>query len=95
MSTTSPDPVDEMVTPGKLAQEWDTTEGALAQLRSRGRGPKFVKLGGGQGGRVLYRRSDIRAYLDANTVSRTGEQLALFPEPPREERRLSPVGKRD
>jgi hypothetical protein len=90
MSTTSPDPVDEVVTPSKLAQEWETTEAALAQLRSRGRGPKFIRAGAR---RILYRRSDIRAFLDARTVTRTGEQLALFDEPPRQERKLAPIGK--
>jgi hypothetical protein len=70
MAAKTIDPVDEMITPAKLAQEWETNEVSLAQQRYRGRGPKFVKLGA----RVMYRRSDIRAYLDANTVEQTGRK---------------------
>jgi predicted DNA-binding transcriptional regulator AlpA len=64
---TSAVPEDELLTPRELAEEMKRSEAALAQLRSRGLGPKYVKVGR----RVLYRRSDIRAYLDANTVSGT------------------------
>ena len=47
----------------------DITQGGLAQLRYRGNGPKFIKVGG----RVLYRWSDVNAYLDANTMTRTDD----------------------
>jgi hypothetical protein len=63
------DPTDELLTSTKLAEEWDTSEMALAQRRYRGDGPRFVKIGA----RVFYRRSDIRAFLDANTMQRTGD----------------------
>ncbi len=55
--------------PAEVAQVLRTTEGGLAQLRYRGNGPKFIKVGG----RVLYRWSDIYAYLDANTMNRTDD----------------------
>jgi hypothetical protein len=63
------DPVDELLTPAQVAQELHTTTGSLDALRYRGTGPKFVKVGP----RVLYRRSDLRAYLDARTMQRTGD----------------------
>jgi len=38
-------------------------------MRYRGIGPKFIKVGQ----KVLYRWSDVNAYLDANTVQRTDD----------------------
>lgn len=59
----------ELAEPGEVAQFLHQTEAALAQDRYRGTGPKFIK----HGRRVLYRWVDVYAYLDANTVERTGE----------------------
>jgi hypothetical protein len=55
--------------PTLVAAVLGTTEAGLAQMRYRGTGPRFVK----RGRRVLYRWSDVRAYLDANTVQRTDD----------------------
>ncbi len=52
------------------------SEGALAQHRYRGTGPKFIKLGRR---RVIYRWSDIYAYIDANTMTRTDDPRATAP----------------
>ena len=81
------DPADTILLPAQVAEMLFTTEASLAQMRSRGNGPKFVKMGS----RVLYRLNDIREFLDARTVTRTGEQLALFDEPPRQGRKLVPL----
>jgi hypothetical protein len=70
MAAKTVDPADEMITPAQLAQEWQTSEVSLAQQRYRGKGPRFVKLGA----RVMYRRTDIREYLDANTVEQTSRR---------------------
>jgi hypothetical protein len=70
MAAKTIDPADEMITPAQLAQEWQTSEVSLAQQRYRGKGPRFVKLGA----RVMYRRTDIREYLDANTVEQTSRR---------------------
>jgi predicted DNA-binding transcriptional regulator AlpA len=78
--------VDTILLPAQLAELLRTSEASLAQRRSRGNGPRFIKLGS----RVLYRLSDVHEWLDANTVTRTGEQLALFDERPAERRSLSP-----
>jgi hypothetical protein len=65
--------------PSQVAPVLDTTEAGLAQMRYRGTGPRFVK----RGRRVLYRWSDVRDYLDANTLQRTddprGVGVALIP----------------
>lgn len=47
-------------------------EGTLANLRVRGGGPKFLKLGRA----VRYSRSAIDAWLAAHEVSSTSEQAA-------------------
>lgn len=59
---------NDMATPKEVATALYTNEMALAQMRYRGTGPKFIK----RGSRVLYRWSDISAYLDAQTRERTG-----------------------
>lgn len=55
--------------PKQVAPVLGTTEDGLAQMRYRGTGPKFIRAGR----KVLYRWSDVRAYLDANTVQRTDD----------------------
>jgi hypothetical protein len=55
--------------PSQVAAALFTTEAGLAQMRYRGTGPRFVK----RGRRVLYRWSDVRDYLDANTCQRTDD----------------------
>ena len=60
----SPVVLDQLLTPPEHAKLRRTTVGALAQERFNGRGPKYIR----DGRRILYRASDIRAYLDANTV---------------------------
>lgn len=58
-----------VATPKEVAEYLHQTEDSLAQTRYRGTGPKFIK----HGRKVLYRWSDVYAYLDANTVQRTDE----------------------
>lgn len=50
--------------PADLARRWHVTSGHLANLRSGGTGPAFLKLGS----RVVYRVSDIEAYEAAARV---------------------------
>jgi hypothetical protein len=48
----------------QVAEYLGTTTGRLANLRSAGIGPAYVKVGSS----VRYRVEDIEAYVDANTV---------------------------
>jgi hypothetical protein len=57
--------------PPEVAAALGTSEAGLAQMRYRGTGPRFIK----RGSRVLYRWSDVRAYLDANTIGRTDDPV--------------------
>ncbi len=58
-------PAPEMATPPEVAEYLHTTPAALAQDRYLGRGVPYVK----HGRKVLYRWSDVHAYLAANTVN--------------------------
>lgn len=60
---------DDIAKPEQVAEALDTSLPGLAQMRYRGTGPKFVK----RGRRVLYRWSDVRDYLDANTCQPTDD----------------------
>ena len=60
---------DDIAKPEQVAKALNMSDAALAQTRYRGTGPKFVK----RGRRVLYRWSDVRDYLDANTCQRTDD----------------------
>jgi hypothetical protein len=55
--------------PEQVAPVLKTTVDGLAQMRYRGTGPKFCKVGR----KVVYRWSDVRAYLDANNFQSTEE----------------------
>ena len=48
---------DDIARPAEVADALGITEMALAQMRYRGTGPKFVK----RGSRVLYRWSEVSA----------------------------------
>lgn len=59
----------DTATPKQVAAALHMSEEALAQLRYRGTGPRFIRVGARK---VLYRWSDVNAYLDANTATQTG-----------------------
>lgn len=61
---------DMLRKPDELADHLGTSLGNLAQMRYRGIGPKFIKIGGKA---VRYRQSDIDAWLAAQTRQQTGE----------------------
>jgi Helix-turn-helix domain len=63
---TAPEAVHDLLTDAQLAVRWQLSRGTLANQRSQGRGPAYLKLAG----RVRYRRSDIEAYEQAGFVSR-------------------------
>lgn len=58
-------PADSLLRAREVAAWLGTTEGRLANLRCLGLGPSFVKIGHS----VRYRRSDVEAYIAANTVT--------------------------
>jgi len=55
---------DELyLTPDDLSRRWMMKIGTLAHWRSRGEGPRFLKLGGN----VRYILSDVESYEAAQT----------------------------
>ncbi|MGH3725020.1 MAG: helix-turn-helix transcriptional regulator [Mycobacterium sp.] len=60
----------ETATPKEVAAYLRTSEAGLAQLRYRGTGPKFCRVGPRK---VIYRWSDVHAFLEANTCQRTDD----------------------
>lgn len=60
----------DTATSKEVAEYLHTTEMGMAQLRYKGTGPKFCKVGPRK---VIYRWSDVQAYLDANTMQRTDD----------------------
>lgn len=60
----------ETATSKEVAAYLRTTPGVLAQMRYLGTGPKFITVGRRK---VIYRWSDVYAYLDANTRIRTDD----------------------
>jgi hypothetical protein len=59
-SASQAEPQDILLATGDLATRWHTSVGHLANLRSKGAGPSYVKLGAN----VLYKLSDVHAYED-------------------------------
>ncbi len=57
----------EFLTPAELAQLLRTTTNSLSQDRYLGRGVRFIRAGR----RILYARSDVLAYLEANTFQQS------------------------
>lgn len=55
-------PADYFMTVEELAAEQRLAEGTLYSWRARGFGPKSTK----RGRRIVYRRSDVLAWLEAN-----------------------------
>ncbi len=51
-----------MLTPAQLAERWSVQVGSLANMRSQGRGPGYLRLGAS----VRYLLADIEAYEQAN-----------------------------
>ena len=69
-----PEAVHDLLTDVQLAARWQLSRGTLANQRSQGRGPAYLKLAG----RVRYRLSDIEAYEQAGSVSREPAGITSF-----------------
>jgi hypothetical protein len=60
-------PDEDWVTARELGQWLHIAEHTLAQWRYRRQGPTYTKVGG----RVLYRRADVKQWLANRTVKTT------------------------
>lgn len=59
-----------MATPEEVAEVLHTTVASLAQMRYRGEGPKFIRVGRR---RILYRWTNIEEWLAESTCSRSDQ----------------------
>jgi hypothetical protein len=59
--------VTELMTADEVAALFDITVPVLANWRSAGKGPRYVKLGG----RVKYRKADVETFIDSNVRQST------------------------
>jgi hypothetical protein len=72
-----PAAVHDLLTDAQLAVRWQLSRGTLANQRSQGRGPAYLKLAS----RIRYRLSDIEAYEQAGLVSREPTGTTSFGDP--------------
>lgn len=56
---------DELLTAGEVSAYLRVTEAALAQMRYRGTGPDFVRLGPRS---IRYRREDLNRWIESRSV---------------------------
>nr|WP_197972270.1 helix-turn-helix domain-containing protein [Streptomyces gossypiisoli] len=63
------------MTPRQVQDEYGFKVSTLANWRWTGTGPDFIKTSG-VSGRIKYKRSDIEAWLDAQTVRVGGQRAA-------------------
>jgi hypothetical protein len=63
----------DTATPAEVAIAIKTSVAGLAQMRYRKTGPKYIRV---SSRKVIYRWSDVRAYLDANTCQRADEPVS-------------------
>ncbi|MBB0243887.1 helix-turn-helix domain-containing protein [Streptomyces alkaliphilus] len=64
---------NELLSPKQVQAEYGFSLQTLANWRWMGEGPAYIKTTPGRSGRVMYRRSAIEAWLDAQTVTTGGE----------------------
>lgn len=65
----------EFLTPAQLSDRWGRRINVrtLANWRTAGTGPRYVKIGGA----IMYRLDDIQAYEAKNTVQCTAQYGAI------------------
>lgn len=63
------DNASEFLTTACLARLLHVEAQTLRKYRMSGRGPRYTKVGS----KILYRRVDVDAWLDSNTVDNTAQ----------------------
>ena len=61
--------MEKLATPGEVAERLGVQRETLTKWRYRGTGPRFCKVGR----LAMYRWSDVEAWLEANTKTRTDD----------------------
>ena len=55
---------DKLLNPKETAEYLGLSVSWLTKWRSRGSGPAYVKIGSGARGRIRYRESDLRTFIE-------------------------------
>lgn len=65
----------KFLTPHQLSERWEKRINVrtLANWRTQGTGPRYVKIGGA----IVYKIDDVEAYEAKNTVSSTSQYGAI------------------
>ncbi len=63
---------DRYLTGEELAVRLRRAPGTIANWRSSGRGPRYLKPSGGKRGRILYRLQDVEAWETDNLIGGAG-----------------------
>lgn len=69
-------PKPEFLTAREAATWLRLSPRTLEHMRMTGDGPAYVKAGGGRNARVLYRQSDLDAWIASRVVTSTAEAAA-------------------
>lgn len=64
---------EDYLSPEEVAETFRMTKSQLAQLRYHGTGPRYYKP---TGRLVLYKRSEVLAWIEASSRSRTDEKAS-------------------
>jgi hypothetical protein len=64
-----PSDPDALLTPGQVSAWTRLEPQTLANMRCRGDGPTYLKLGDGRSAPVRYRRRDVAAWLDSRVIA--------------------------
>lgn len=67
-------PLDELLTTRKAAEYLGLKSQTLRKWRTLGGGPRYIRLGDGPRGRVVYRATDLMEWLDSRTYTNTAEE---------------------
>jgi len=65
------EPPPSVLSPRQAAKYLILSHRTLETMRTRGDGPAFVKYGEGRSARVVYRRSDLDAWLESRVRQST------------------------
>jgi hypothetical protein len=60
---------DALFTPEEVASRYRQSLATLATWRCKGGGPRYIKLGR----RILYRETDLQAWVEQNSRAHTSE----------------------
>ena len=71
---TTPTTASILIDPRTAADLLGVSYDTLSKWRTRGTGPKYVKLGRGRTAVIRYRREDVEAYIEANLHESTSDR---------------------